>query len=213
MAHLVADAVGRPAQRDLAKVAGADDEAAALVGEAEQIVGAKARLHVLEGDVVDRLALGERDGPCRRASAARPGVMSISSPTMPSAFISAQALPLVSSPVAKPGMVKPRMVERGRPRRSQALAATIRAWVESSPPETPMTRCSPLRRLEAADQALDLDVERLVAILVELLGPVGDVGEAAQRALEADVGEAGLVLEADACGSASRDGRRRGHCR
>ena len=53
-------------------------------------------------------------------------------------------------------------------------------------------------RLEAADQALHLDVERLVAILIELLGPVGDVGEAAQRALEADVGEAGLVLEADA---------------
>ena len=41
MAHLVADAVGRPAERDLGKVAGADDEAAALVGEAEQIVGAK----------------------------------------------------------------------------------------------------------------------------------------------------------------------------
>ena len=59
MAHLVADAVGRPAQRDLAKVAGADDEAAVLVGEPEQIVGAKPRLHILEGDVVDRLALGE----------------------------------------------------------------------------------------------------------------------------------------------------------
>ena len=31
-----------------------------LVGEAEQVVGAQARLHVLEGDVVDRLALRER---------------------------------------------------------------------------------------------------------------------------------------------------------
>ena len=70
--------------------------------------------------------------------------MSISSPVTPSAFISAQALPLVASPVAKPGMVKPRMVVRGRPSRSQTLAATISAWVESSPPETPMTMCLPL---------------------------------------------------------------------
>ncbi len=68
-------------------------------------------------------------------------------------------------------------------------------------------------RLEAADQALDLDVERFVAILVELLGPVGDVGEAAQRPLEADVGEVGFVLEADATeadlGIAGGAGRRR----
>src|ERR1700741_309837 len=39
MAHLVADAIGGPAQGDLAEVAGADDEAGALVGEAEEIVG------------------------------------------------------------------------------------------------------------------------------------------------------------------------------
>ena len=60
MAHLVADAVGAPAQRQLREVAGADHDALVLVGEAEQIVGAQARLHVLEGDVVDRLAAGER---------------------------------------------------------------------------------------------------------------------------------------------------------
>jgi hypothetical protein len=41
--------------------------------------------------------------------------------------------------VAKPGIVKPRMSVRGSPSRSHALAATISAWVESSPPETPMT--------------------------------------------------------------------------
>ena len=87
---------------------------------------------------------------------------------------------------------------RGRPSQSQALAATIRAWVESSPPETPMTRCLPLVACEAPGDALHLDVERLVAILIELLGPVGDEGEAAQRPLEADVGEARLVLEGDA---------------
>src|SRR5205085_222072 len=52
-------------------------------------------------------------------------------------------------------------------------------------------------RLEAADQALHLDVERLVAILVELLGPVRDIGEAAELPLEADVVERWLMLEID----------------
>ena len=58
VAHVVADAIGRPAQRQLGKVAGADHQTAALPGGAEQIVGAQARLHVLERQVVDRLAAG-----------------------------------------------------------------------------------------------------------------------------------------------------------
>ena len=45
----------------------------------------------------------------------------------------------VWSLVAKPGIVYARMSVRGRPRRSIALAATRSAWVESSPPLTPMT--------------------------------------------------------------------------
>jgi hypothetical protein len=36
-------------------------------------------------------------------------------------------------------MVKASTSERGRPNRSIARHATISAWVESSPPETPMT--------------------------------------------------------------------------
>ena len=69
--------------------------------------------------------------------------MSISSAVIPSDAMSAWALPFVSLPVAKPGRVKPRMSLRGRPARSIALAATISAWVESSPPETPMTTFGP----------------------------------------------------------------------
>ena len=69
------------------------------------------------------------------------GRMSISAPVTPSAFISAQAFDFVPSEVANPGMVKPRMSERGFPRASKALAATMRAWVESRPPETPITKC------------------------------------------------------------------------
>ena len=62
MAHMIADAVGAPTEREFGKIAGADDEAAFLVGEAEEVVGAQARLHVFVGDVVDRFAAWRRDG-------------------------------------------------------------------------------------------------------------------------------------------------------
>ncbi|MNI94360.1 hypothetical protein D3C73_1524530 [compost metagenome] len=41
--------------------------------------------------------------------------------------------------MAKPGMVTARMLERGSPSVSMACAQTSSAWVESSPPEMPMT--------------------------------------------------------------------------
>ena len=56
--HLVTDAVGAPAQRELGEVAGADDDAPALVGETEEVVVAQAGLDVLEGDVVDLVTVG-----------------------------------------------------------------------------------------------------------------------------------------------------------
>ena len=80
------------------------------------------------------------NGCCRLVSISRAvSVMSIVSNVTPSAVDRRMALPLVRSPVAKPGRVNARMSLRGRPRRSIARAATIRAWVESSPPDTPMT--------------------------------------------------------------------------
>ena len=61
------------------------------------------------------------------------------------------ALPLVRVPVAKPGRVNPRMSLRGRPSRSIARAATISAWVESSPPDTPMTSLGcPIARIRCS---------------------------------------------------------------
>ncbi|MNV86120.1 hypothetical protein D3C71_1801280 [compost metagenome] len=68
------------------------------------------------------------------------GRMSISAPVTPSACISFQALDLVPSEVANPGIVKARIPVRGSFSRSKARQATSRAWVESSPPETPITR-------------------------------------------------------------------------
>ena len=65
--------------------------------------------------------------------------MSISRAVTPSACISFQALPLVCSEVAKPGIVYASTFSRGRPSRSIARATTISACVESSPPEMPIT--------------------------------------------------------------------------
>ena len=51
--HLIAHPEGAPAQRQLGQVTGAQHDAAALVGDAEQEVGAQPGLNVLEGHVVD----------------------------------------------------------------------------------------------------------------------------------------------------------------
>ena len=114
-----------------------------LVGEAEQVVGAQARLHVLEGDVVDLLALARRDGRCRPASGCAAGLMSISAAVTPSAFISRQALLLVLS---RGGEARQRVGQDVGARQAEPVhraADTISACVESRPPETPMTpsRC------------------------------------------------------------------------
>ncbi len=53
--------------------------------------------------------------------------------------MSCTALLFVVVDVAKPGIVTPRMLARGRPRLSIAWHATRSACVESRPPETPMT--------------------------------------------------------------------------
>ena len=58
MAHMVADAICGPAQRQFRQVAGAQHERLVLVRQPEQIVGPQPRLHILEGDVVDRPTLG-----------------------------------------------------------------------------------------------------------------------------------------------------------
>ena len=49
--------VGGPAERQLGEVAGADDEAALLVGHVHEDLRALARLGVLVGDVVDGLVV------------------------------------------------------------------------------------------------------------------------------------------------------------
>ena len=73
---------------------------------------------------------------------------------MPSAFISAQALALVASPVAKPGMVKPRMFVRGRPSRSQRLGGDDQGVGGIEPARDADHDVLGAGRLQAADEAL-----------------------------------------------------------
>ena len=75
--HLVPDPVGTPAKCQLRQVPGTHHQAAALIGETEQLVSARARLYILESHVIYRLALGE--GMFKSASIWRAiGLMSIS---------------------------------------------------------------------------------------------------------------------------------------
>ena len=60
MRHVVADAVGHPAERQFAQVARAQHQRVVLVGQAEQVRGPLACLHVLKRHVIHRLAPGER---------------------------------------------------------------------------------------------------------------------------------------------------------
>ena len=71
------------------------------------------------------------------------GLMSSVSNVAPNAVASSVALVRVWTEVAKPGIVNARMSLRGRPSSSIARAATSSAWVESSPPDTPMTTLGP----------------------------------------------------------------------
>ncbi len=59
MGHLIADAIGAPAEREFGKIAGAEHQGLMHIGETEEIVGAQARLNILEGHVIELLALGE----------------------------------------------------------------------------------------------------------------------------------------------------------
>ena len=184
------------------------DDAAALVGEPEEVVGAQAGLDVLEGDVVDLLAVGERVAEVRRASASAAGRMSSSSKVTPSALDEPRGVGLGASRRSRsPACVKARMSLRGRPSRSIALAATISACVESRPPLTPMTTLGWPIASQPLLEPGDLDVVGLVAVEREPLGVVGHEREAVDLAAQADV--AGRRLERRTRRSGTRSVARR----
>jgi hypothetical protein len=142
MAHLVAHAVGAPAERQLRQIAGSNDEAAIVIGQPEEVIGAQARLHIFESDIVNRFALGEGVAHIRQH---------LASCGLDVDLLADDAQRLHQRPSVALGALPGRetghrVAEDGRARDLEiiaTLAATISAWVESSPPETPITRCLP----------------------------------------------------------------------
>jgi lysophospholipase L1-like esterase len=57
--HLIAHAIGAPAERKLGKISSAHNQGTIAVGEPKQIIGPQSGLNVLEGDIIDRLAARE----------------------------------------------------------------------------------------------------------------------------------------------------------
>ena len=199
VAHLVAHAVRAPAQRQLGQVARAQHDAAQVVGQAEQVVGAQARLDVLEGDIVRglTLAVGVADvGQHLRGRRADVDLLEGR----------AQVL-------AQQGRVRLRALGRGET--GQRVAQNVRA---RSPQQVHRagSHDQRVRRIQAArdpdddlwvadraqalDQAGDLNVVGLVAVLLQARGVVGDEGEAVDRSLQAQVGARRIERDLDLLG-------------
>ena len=89
------------------------------------------------------------------------------------------------------------MSARGRPSRSIARAATISAWVESSPPETPITILRLPDRVQPLLEPGHLDVVGLVAVQRQPRGVVGDEREPVDLAAQPDVAGGRVELELD----------------
>ena len=79
------------------------------------------------------------------------------------------------------------MLLRGSPSRSSARLHTISAWVESRPPETPITTRWMPRRTQPLRQAGHLDVVGLVAVLLQPRRIGRHEGIALDLALQADI--------------------------
>ncbi len=194
VAHLVADAVGVPAERDLRQVAGAEHEARMLVGQAEQVVGAKARLHVLEGHVIDLLALGE--GVADVLQHAQRGRLDVD-------LLAGDPQRLHQRPGVGPGPLAGREPRHGE---AQDVGSRLAERIESlgrhqqrmggiqaaGDADDDVLR---LGRPQALGQPLHLDVEGLVAVLIEPRRVARHEREAVEGPQQAQVLERRLVLE------------------
>ena len=196
VAHLVAHAVGAPAQRQLGQVARAQHDAAQMVGQAEQVVGAQARLDVFEGHVVGGLALSV-------------GVADIGQ-HLRGCRTDVDLLERRAQVAAQQRRVRLRAF--GGREAGQRVAQDVRAWTA----EQVHRMCGNdqrVRRIQAArdadddfrvadraqalDQSGHLNVVGLVAVLLQARGVVGDEGEAVHRSLQAQVGARRVERELD----------------
>ena len=198
--HLVADAVGAPAERQFRKITGADDQPAALVGEAKEVVGAEPRLHVLERHVIVRLAAIFQTSAERVAQV----IEHLAGGGADIDLVARHPQRAHQGPGVGLGILAGR--ETGHREAEDVIARASEPVHDLGRDDQRMGGIEPAGHADdqpfgacgdkALEQALDLDVERLVAIGVELFRCVGHEGEAADRAGQADIREVGLVVEA-----------------
>ncbi|MNI23697.1 hypothetical protein D3C73_772930 [compost metagenome] len=205
---MVADAIGAPAQRQLRQVAGAQHEAAVLVGQAEQVVGAQARLDVLEGHVVHRLSIRERMADVAQHLFGGGTDVDLG-PRHPERL---HQRPGVGLGPLRGGEARQGETQNARPRQLQPVEGATgdqQRLGRIQPARDADHQALAVRRLHPAHQALDLDVEGLIAVLIQPGGIVRHEGEAVQRpdqgvvravsGLERDH-RRGLALDAGAVG-------------
>ena len=180
---MVADAIGAPAQGQFRQVAGAQHEGPVLVGQPEQIVGAKTGLDVLEGDVVHRLAAGERmaDG-FQHGSSGWPDV-----DLGPRDAQRLHQGPGIGLRPLRGGETGQGVSENAGPRQAQPVegaAGDQQGLGRIQPARDADHQPLGARRLHPAHQPLHLDVEGLVAVLIQPRRVVRHEGEAVERAEE-----------------------------
>ncbi len=183
MGHLVTDAVGAPAEPQLGQIAGADHHAAMAVGQAEEVVGPQARLHVLEGDVVDLFA--PREGMVHVGQHLPGGGTDVD-------LLAGDAQRLHQGPGvglggAGGGEARQGIGQHIGPRQAQPVHGPHRhdqGMGGIQPSRDPDHRPFHAGGLKPLGQALDLDVVGLVAVLAQPRGIGRHVGEALDRPLQ-----------------------------
>jgi hypothetical protein len=206
--HLVADAIGAPAERQLGQVAGPKDDAAALVGGAEEEVGAQAGLDVLEGDVVDLRALaGGVAQVLEHLSCGRADVEFL--PRDRQGLHEGDRVGLGALARREAGH---REAQDVGARQAEAVARLgsddervggVEAAGDADDDLGRALRVEGFARRAAGDgaqpllEAADLDVVGLVAVEGEPRLVVGHEGEAVERATQAEVSAGGLKVEFD----------------
>ena len=194
--HLVTHAVRAPAQRQLGQVARAQHDAAQVIGQAEQVVGAQAGLNVFEGHVVGGLALpvGVSDvGQHLRGRRADVDLLE------GGAQVATQQGRVLLGALGG-GESGQRVAQDVRARTAQQVHRAGGYNQRVGRVQAAGYADDDLRvsdRAQALDQARDLNVVGLVAVLLQARGIVGDEGEAVDRTNQAQVRARWVECELD----------------
>ena len=196
MAHLIADTISAPAKRQFAQISGADDETVTLVGETEQVVGAQTGLHIFERDVVHWIAV--REGVVHVAEHLFRRRSDIDLGTVNPERVHQR--PGIGSGVLARRETGHGVAKNGRARQAEQVAGLggddqRMGGIQSA--RNADDHMLAAGCFEPAGKTVDLNVERLIAVLRQPLGAVRHIGKTSLVAAEADVIKLERVIEGD----------------